>query len=311
MHADRANALFVNVSNVAPSATMSGGSSATTGQSLSFAGSASDPGADALLATWHFGDGTTVTFDPASNPDGLNTSHAYASAGTYTVTFTVVDDDGGMTTVTRTVTIVDPPPPPPPPPPPTPEENSVKLVADPEDPSKTALLVYGTSKHDRIRFESRGGSKVDVWINGVKRGCFNVTGRIMAWGLDGHDEIVMNGAGPRVQFWGGGGNDTLRGGAGNDLLDGGAGNDRLCGQCGNDTLLGGAGNDLLDGGHGNDLLDGGDGNDELFGGFGNDTLIGGGGRDILHDDDGSACDRNAFVNDALDTVVRRKAPKRR
>jgi uncharacterized delta-60 repeat protein len=311
MHADRANALFVNVSNVAPSATMNGGSGGTTGQNLSFAGSASDPGADALLATWDFGDGTTVTFDPASNPDGLNTSHAYASAGTYAVTFTVVDDDGGTTTVTRTVTIVDPPPPPPPPPPPTPEENSVKLVADPEDPSKTALLVYGTSKHDRIRFESRGGSKVDVWINGVKRGCFNVTGRIMAWGLDGHDEIVMNGAGPRVQFWGGGGNDTLRGGAGNDLLDGGAGNDRLCGQCGNDTLLGGAGNDLLDGGHGNDLLDGGDGNDELFGGFGNDTLIGGGGRDILHDDDGSACDRNTVVNDVLDTVVRRKAPKRR
>lgn len=57
------------------------------GESVDFTGSATfsqdDSGA---TYTWDFGDGTTAT--------GLNATHTYASAGTYTVTFTIVDGSG-------------------------------------------------------------------------------------------------------------------------------------------------------------------------------------------------------------------------
>ena len=49
---------------------------------------------------WNFGDGTTAT--------GMSASHAYATAGTRTVTLTVVDDDGGSDQASRSVTAVQP-----------------------------------------------------------------------------------------------------------------------------------------------------------------------------------------------------------
>jgi Ca2+-binding RTX toxin-like protein len=58
-----------------------------------------------------------------------------------------------------------------------------------------------------------------------------------------------------MQFYGGGGNDTLTGGDGADRLDGGADNDNLTGNGGHDTLLAGSGVDTLSGGAGNDVLD--------------------------------------------------------
>lgn len=54
--------------------------------------------------SWSFGDGATST---EQNP-----SHAYASAGTYSIALTVVDLDGESTTAAQEVTVVAPPPPP-------------------------------------------------------------------------------------------------------------------------------------------------------------------------------------------------------
>lgn len=100
----------------------------------------------------------------------------------------------------------------------------------------------------------------------------------------------------RIEFLGGGGNDTFTytgtkdiyadGGAGNDVIRTGSGNDELIGRDGDDYLSAGDGNDRLDGGAGNNELWGGRGNDwlsvsnsgkhsYLLGGAGNDTLIGG------------------------------------
>lgn len=267
----------VSVSNVAPSGSLSGPATGTVGDTLAFGATVSDPGADALSVMWDFGDGTTVTFDPAADPQLLQMSHAYATPGTYTVRLTVTDDDGGVTTSTQSVTVLPVAPPPPPP------EGTVEVVPDPDDSSRSALLVKGTSGNDVIRFRKRSGNRIEVWINGSKRGTFNVTGRIMAYGMDGNDSIaICYGRRMRVEFYGGSGNDKLYGGAGSSLLDGGDGKDKLFGFCGADTLLGGAGRDTLFGGFGNDLLDGGSGCDLLFGDAGSDTLLGGSGNDRLY-----------------------------
>jgi PKD repeat protein len=73
----------------------------TAHQSVSFAGSFTDPGTlDTHTVDWKFGDGATGT--------GLSAAHAYNAAGTYTVTFTVTDDDNGVGQATTTVTVQTP-----------------------------------------------------------------------------------------------------------------------------------------------------------------------------------------------------------
>jgi PKD repeat protein len=83
-------------------------------------GHSSDPDGLPALWTWNFGDGKTAI--------GQHPMHAYASAGTYTVTLTVADNEGCSTalkwasqmaacsggpsaTITQSVTIADQPPP--------------------------------------------------------------------------------------------------------------------------------------------------------------------------------------------------------
>ena len=87
--------------NVVPSAAFSASSD---GLSVTVdAGSSSD--VDGLVSgwTWDFGDGTTSV-------DGPVTSHAYATAGTYTITLTVADDDGELSSaVSQEVMVQDAP----------------------------------------------------------------------------------------------------------------------------------------------------------------------------------------------------------
>jgi outer membrane protein assembly factor BamB len=56
-------------------------------QTINFSGRASQGIAN---LTWNFGDGTPIL--PSSNPKDLNTTHAYAAAGTYNVTLAVTDN---------------------------------------------------------------------------------------------------------------------------------------------------------------------------------------------------------------------------
>lgn len=73
------------------------------GEPVTFNGSASiDPDGDPLVAyAWDFGDGATATTP--------QTTHTFASAGTYVVTLTVTDDGGLTGEDTTTVTIAPPP----------------------------------------------------------------------------------------------------------------------------------------------------------------------------------------------------------
>ena len=93
------------------------------------------------------------------------------------------------------------------------------------------------------------------------------TSQIQIFGQAGSDTISLNeinGALPRV---------NLFGGAGNDLLTGGSASDQIFGQSDEDTLLGKGGADFLFGGDSNDVLTGGDGDDQMYGEGGNDRMI--------------------------------------
>ncbi len=94
------------VSNRAPDGTIlapAGDVTISEGESVSFAGAVSDPDGDTVSVLWNFGDGSSST---DLNPG----DHVYASAGTYTVTFTATDDGGlsDPTPDTRTITVESP-----------------------------------------------------------------------------------------------------------------------------------------------------------------------------------------------------------
>lgn len=85
------------------------------------------------------------------------------------------------------------------------------------------------------------------------------------------------------QFYGGGGNDTLRLGGGADLGKGGAGADQLWGEVGNDRLYGDAGADVIRGGEGADQLFGGADADRFVFATAADSRVATAGRDQIRD----------------------------
>ena len=121
------------------------------------------------------------------------------------------------------------------------------------------IVVYGTQGNDSIKF-SADGQEVRVTVNQNPSGSFLVTGRLVAHGEDGSDDIRV-GSGITLSTW---------------LYGGATGNNYLQGGSGNNVLIGGSGNDTLKGGSGRDLLIGSGGNDVLYGNGGDDILIGGG-----------------------------------
>jgi PKD repeat protein len=100
--ADGTAAVTVNVSNPdnkPPTAKIVSAdpNPAQAGQIVSFSGSGADPEGGALTYSWSFGDGTGAT--------GQTAPHAYAAAGTYSVTLTVKDPQGATATASVSVTV--------------------------------------------------------------------------------------------------------------------------------------------------------------------------------------------------------------
>jgi Ca2+-binding RTX toxin-like protein len=169
-------------------------------------------------------------------------SHVYTATGVYTVTLTVTDDDGGTTVVTKAVEI-----------------KAVEVQPDTTDPTRTQLVVGGTSGDDQIVLNPGGtGGTVQVIINDVVVGTFSPTGRIVVFGQAGNDNIqVASGVANTAWLYGDDGNDRLAGGSGNNVLLGGAGNDSVLGGQGRDLLIGGTGADRVRGNAADDILVGG------------------------------------------------------
>jgi PKD repeat protein len=97
----------IQVTNVAPTAKVSGPGTVVLGKAATFQASASDPSpvdqAAGFTFAWDFGDGSKGT--------GASPSHTYAAPGTYTVTVRATDKDGATSapaTTTVTVTTVNP-----------------------------------------------------------------------------------------------------------------------------------------------------------------------------------------------------------
>ena len=82
-----------------PVAVITGPSSATVGQEVSFSGAgSSDPDGGSIVSyAWSFSDGATGS--------GLSVSHTFQSTGSATVSLTVTDDEGDTHTVTQTVEV--------------------------------------------------------------------------------------------------------------------------------------------------------------------------------------------------------------
>ena len=118
----------VTVVNVSPGANAGGPYSVDSGTALTFSGSATDPGNDALTYEWDF-EYDWATFNSvgsttASGVDLASPTHTYAQGGTFTVALRVHDDDEAVSSVaTAEVTVraqTQPTPRPTPTPQPTP-----------------------------------------------------------------------------------------------------------------------------------------------------------------------------------------------
>lgn len=230
----------ITVTNVPPTASISGSTLGVRGQTLSFTLGATDPSTVDTAAGFTFnvdwnGDGTvdqTVT-----GPSGTVVTHVYTTEGTNTVKVTATDKDGGVSNVaSQTV-----------------EVKVATLMDDPLNPGYQLLAIGGTTGNDKIVVNPSHGLK--VLIGGKSFGNFTGAERIVIYGQAGNDNIQIAGA-VRIDAWlfGGDGNDRLHGGKGDDVLLGGVGNDNLNGGQGYDILIGGIGADHLQGGPGDDLL---------------------------------------------------------
>jgi Ca2+-binding RTX toxin-like protein len=119
------------------------------------------------------------------------------------------------------------------------------------------LTVHGwATGDDKIQFNpGDNAGTVSVSINGLPRGTFAPTGRLIAYGGAGLTDIQVDGA-IRLSAWlfAGTGNTRLKGGSGNNVLVGGAGADELIGGSGRDLMIGGSGTSTLRGNGGDDIL---------------------------------------------------------
>ncbi len=150
------------------------------------------------------------------------------------------------------------------------------------------LSVMGDSLDNNIAVSrnAAGGILINGGAISVVGGTPTVanTSVIQVFGQNGNDTLTLsevNGALPRANLYGSGGN---------DVLTGGSGNDQLFGQAGNDTLLGKGGADLAFGGNGGDTITGGDADDQSFGQSGNDRMVWNPGDDTDLNEGGAGTD---------------------
>jgi hypothetical protein len=209
------------------------------GATLQFSAAGYDQFGAALASQPAFSWSTTVG---QISSTGLLTAASSVTSGTVTAT-------SGTVSQSSTVNVR-----------PLPTINAAYVVPDPVEPSLTSLFVYGTGSSDTILVNPATGAgvpkgSVTVLINGVSRGTFDPTGRIVIHGVAGNETI---GVSPLVTtpafIYGGNGNDTLWGGGGPNMIVGGTGSNKLYGGVGRSVLIAGPGASLLSAGGGDAIL---------------------------------------------------------
>jgi hypothetical protein len=137
----------------------------------------------------------------------------------------------------------------------------VTFQPDPCDPTKTALVVFGTNDDDHIQIQLKGNNQLEVKIDSKNFkldqiiNLSAVTGHIIVYGLNGNDHIeVQDKVTLPAWLFGGNGDDHIQAGGGDTLEVGGAGDDHLEGGKGRDILIGGTGSDHLEGKDGENIL---------------------------------------------------------
>src|SRR6185295_168031 len=119
-----------------------------------------------LQVSWDFGDGSVISFHSVNDAGAMDVTHAWATTGNYTVKMMVRDDDGGAVSVSQSMNV-----------------KVFELQADAADPSKTNLVVGGTSGADTISFERpKMAAGVQAFLNGQNLGLFNPSGHVIAFG---------------------------------------------------------------------------------------------------------------------------------
>ena len=236
--ATASDSVDIDVANVTPTATLasSQNGSVLTGANAVFNLMFDDvPANQALDVSWNFGDGSSAS-NSFTGGSSVVKKHAYTEHGTYTVTATV--SDGQNQKVVSTTIVV----------------SEAAMIADPMDPSKTALLVIGGDGNDVINVAQTRNGRYSVDVNGDNVGSgFSPTGRIYVYGNGGSNAITVTGTKNAVVF-AGSASSSVTTGSGNDIIIGTAGADRLNGGDGRDVIVGMADKDVLRGGDGEDLL---------------------------------------------------------
>jgi hypothetical protein len=274
----------------------------------------SDPGAnDTLTCSIDWGDGTVA--GGVVGAGGCTGSHAYAAAGSFTITVSATDDDAGSGSQTVGITAEAP--------------SACTQAGTAGDDTLTGTIgpdvLCGLDGNDTLI----GLDGDDLLIGGP--------GNDTIRGGPGRDTVsYLEAPGPvtvsvaDLEATGAAGTDRL---ASIENVLGSAFDDRIIGDGDRNELFGNGGSDHISGRGGNDLVDGGDGADRLGGGPGNDQVIGGssptpetvdrlsgdeGPRDACIDGPGlpdvhdKSCERNSPSDgtDAADRVPASSAPRR-
>ncbi len=178
-------------------------------------------------------------------------------------------------------------------------------------PASGVLNVYGDSGDNTIEVSRNAAGA--ILVNGgavaVIGGAPTVanTALMNLFGLSGNDGLTLNeanGALPKANLYGGGGQDVLAGGSGADLAFGQSGNDVILGRGGVDMLFGGSNADTLTGGDADDLVFGQSDADRMIWNPGDDTDLneGGLGTDTVEVNGGAGDE--VFTTTANGTRVR-------
>lgn len=268
------------------------------GVTANFTLSASNPGSTTSSPMFSFvvnwGDGTSPQMYVGLS--GMQVTHTYDIAGTWTISVTAMDNTGRVSgPTTKAVSI-----------------RVAQLTASTDQPGLLDLSWTGSDGEDQARFEQLADGTIRVTETKYNGAATNtaqiftgVTGRLIAKGKNGNDRLDASGLENPATIDGGAGNNTLFGGNGGDVLIGGSNGGE--GQQGNNVIIAGNGENVIFGNAiyglvgstgGNNLIVGGTGNDRIYGNFGvvrksngdlsnggeggQNLIIGNGGDDEIH-----------------------------